>query len=253
MKLPLAFSKLALIGTLGVFASQALGAPLLSSPPRLRDDRPVQVVPVIRSGSGPLLSLPPRLRPGSAGSSAAASGQVGAVRVLSQGRLCRSRDISGDRLADIGNGTQPCSIQNPVRVRAIGAVEISPPAIMDCTTALATKKWLDDSATPAWGRLGGGLARVDVSESFACPADREGSRSELHQTGQALDISGFGLRNGVEVGLAGGWNDDLAGQVLRKIHRGACAEFRVARSPDAGQTYRDHLHLDTGSGRRICR
>jgi len=156
--------------------------------------------------------------------------------------------VVGERLRPI-QGPR-CGAADPVRLRAVSGVAVSPPAVVDCATALALDDWVSGSALPAWGRLGRGLGSVSVGTSFSCTAaDAAG-----HATGQAVDITGFTLRNGIEVPVAKGWRDPVAGQVLTRARDGACKIFPAVLSPDAGRAQAGLIHLSTlAQGRRSCR
>ncbi len=224
-------------------------------PPRLRADGPQVQAPTLRASSAALSALPPRLRPGTRtvsqtrSQTSSTTQQSGAVPVSGVGTLCKDRAIRGEVLRPIQGEPATCNVANPMRVRSINGIDFDPAAIMTCETAKATKSWLKDTAIPAWGRLGGGLSKIEVTTSFACQST---SNPGAHARAQAMDVSGFKLKNGLRIGVASGWRDPVAGKVLRQIHKGACKPFKNALGPSAGNATRDHLHFDTASGRGNC-
>lgn len=231
-----------------------------SSPRPVLRPGPAVAVPQALMRSGALaarVALRPRLRPGAGFASAAsAASSVAIIPISKVGRLCRDRAIRGEVLRPIQNGPT-CAIAAPIRVHRVAGVALSPPAIMTCETAAALKGWLEDGVTPAVGRLGRGLARLDISASFSCAAAPELSDrvAETHRVGTALDVRALTLKNGVSIDVAAGWGDPVAGQVLRRAHAAACDRFHTVLGPDAGTAYRDRFHLDTGPrrGRKLCR
>ena len=216
-------------------------------PPLLRPSATVAQVPTLRT-SPDLSAVPPRLRPGS--TPAVSAQQTNVVATTGIGTICGDRTIRGQKLRPIQGAVASCQIGNPVRVQSINGVALEPAVVMTCETAKATKTWLNDSAIPAWGRLGGGLSKIDVSASFTCSA---ASGQAAHQIGTAIDVSRFHLKNGLNVSVESGWRDPVAGKVLRDIHKGGCKAFKNASGPDAGAQTRDHLHFDIASGRGRCR
>ena len=170
------------------------------------------------------------------------------------GRICRDNDIRGEILRPITGEVAGCGISAPVRVQSIAGVTLNPAAIMTCDTAKATKAWLKDTAVPAWGRLGGGLQQLEISGSYVCRTrnSQPGAEISEHGKGRALDVRAFTLASGFSVSVEKGWNDPLAGKVLRQVHKGGCRPFSVVLGPDADRFHRDHLHFDTGRELGTC-
>ncbi|MBD3676918.1 MAG: extensin family protein [Rhodobacteraceae bacterium] len=175
----------------------------------------------------------------------------------SQGRVCRSRDIRGERLRDIPGELRGCGVNNPVRVSSVSGVALNPPAVMDCDTAKALNEWVDEGVKPTIGRLGGGIAELRVVDDYSCRPrnNRPGAEISEHGRGKAIDIASFNLRNGVRIPVEGGWNDRVQGRLLKQMHREACGPFGTVLGPDADRYHQDHFHLDTarhGNG-NYCR
>ena len=250
-------------GSIVLLAVPAVAAPDTSTPPRLKPvvgAVSVTPEPTTSDRIAPVGSLPPRLRAvGGAPITRPPVRDTGApeVRVTrATGPICRDRAIRGQILAPIPPALPGCGISDPVRVESVAGVTLDPGAIMTCDTAEALKTWVEGSVKPAWGRIGGGVTRLDVAASYDCrPQNNQaGARISDHGQGRALDISAVGLANGARVSVLDGWSDDLAGQALRRMHEGACGPFRTVIGPDGDRFHRDHLHLDTAERRRaLCR
>ena len=238
---------------IGLASGAQAKAPQSSPRPALRPG-PAVAVPQALVRSGARVALRPRLRPGAGFAPAASS--VAITPISKVGRLCRDRAIRGEVLQPIQSGPA-CSIVAPIRVHAVAGVALSPPAIINCATEAALKKWLQNGVVPAVGRLGRGLAGVEIAASFTCSARSQTSDRVVgtHSAGIALDVRALTLKNGVSIDVASGWGDPVAGQVLRKAHAAACDRFHTVLGPDAGTAYLDRLHLDTGPrrGRKLCR
>lgn len=153
-------------------------------------------------------------------------------------------------------GRGACGITNPVRVSAVAGVQLSTPATLTCPAARALEEWVITGAKPAFGRKGGGLASLDVAASYACRTrnNRRGARLSEHAKGNAIDISGFTMRDGTRVSLLSDWGTRKHGSSLRKMWRSACGPFGVVLGPEADRFHRDHFHFDVSNKRRpYCR
>ncbi|MCC5974529.1 MAG: extensin family protein [Rubellimicrobium sp.] len=173
-----------------------------------------------------------------------------------RGAICGSPDIQGDVVAPV-TGSGGCGIAEPVRVRSVSGVQLSTPALMDCPTAQALNTWVAQGAVPAIGSHGGGLRTLQVMGHYTCrPMNNQaGQRLSEHGRGRAIDIGGFGLRNGTQISVLRGWNREGDGRILRQMHRAACGTFGTVLGPDSNRFHSDHFHFDTARHRNgsFCR
>jgi hypothetical protein len=176
---------------------------------------------------------------------------------LRRGAVCGDPDLQGDAVGPVSGGMRGCGIDRAVRLRSVSGVALSTPAKVDCGTARALKTWVEDGMRPAVGNRGGGVARIRVIASYACRTrnNQKGARVSEHGKGRALDIAGFGLRNGTEISVLHDWGQGREGRILRKMHRSACGPFGTVLGPEANRFHRDHFHFDTARYRsgRYCR
>ena len=88
---------------------------------------------------------------------------------------------------------------------------------MDCTTAKALDKWVKGAVLPAVGRLGGGVASLQVAAHYACRPRNSvaGAKLSEHGMGHAIDISAINLKNGISLSVLKGWSDAVQGRILR--------------------------------------
>ncbi len=163
-----------------------------------------------------------------------------------RGALCGDPAIQGEPIGRI-NGRGRCGVDNAVRVRSVAGVTLRPSPTIDCRTAGALKAWVAQTAKPAVGSSGGGIASLRIVSHYACRnrnSARSGRLSE-HAFGRAVDIAGIGLKSGQEITVLTDWNRGAAGEALRKMWRGACGPFGTVLGPNSNAAHRDHFHFDT--------
>lgn len=105
------------------------------------------------------------------------------------------------------------------------------------------------------------VSRVDHVGSYACRAVRvprtRGDDAPLapseHAHANAIDLTGFVLRDGRVITVAHGWRaEDVDARFLRALHDGACGTFNTTLGPDYNALHRTHFHVDMGPY-RVCR
>ena len=173
---------------------------------------------------------------------AAAEAEVARVR----GSVCGDVGIQGVVRGEVA-GAGACGIADAVEVRSVAGVRLSSPAVIDCPTASALRRWVEDVAVPAVGQTGGGLAGLQIIGGYSCRSRNNvpGARLSEHSFGRALDIGGLNLRDGNTVTVLNGWDSAARGAMLRAMHRGACGIFGTVLGPDLNAAHRDHFHFDT--------
>lgn len=167
-------------------------------------------------------------------------------QIIQRGQLCGDPAIQGEVVGRVP-GAGSCGIENAVRVRSVAGIPLTSRAVMDCATATALKSWVTNGARPAIGDFGGGLESIRVIGTYSCRT-RNGSGSNKlseHAHGRAIDIAGFGLRNGSELTVLTDWNRQGPGAILRQMWRSACGPFGTVLGPNANAAHRDHFHFDT--------
>lgn len=250
-------------------------APVAQLRPRLRPEAPIDPVPPVPDTPDTPPAYAPGAQPGVAPDAPGYSifavarairpaerPRTVSVRAEQQqaerarGAICGSPDIQGDVVAPVA-GSGGCGIAEPVRVRSVSGVQLSTPALMDCPTAQALNNWVTQGAIPAIGSHGGGLRTLQVMGHYTCrPMNNQaGQRLSEHGRGRAIDIGGFGLRNGTQISVLRGWNREGEGRILRQMHRAACGTFGTVLGPDSNRFHADHFHFDTARHRNgsFCR
>lgn len=152
-------------------------------------------------------------------------------------------------------GSTACGFRNAVTIsRTAFAVNAS--FALSCRSAVALALWERHVVAPeALRLLGSPVHRLDHFGSYACRNvyGRSSGRPSQHATADALDVSGFLLKDGRRITVARDWEDQgPEGAFLRAVHRGACRFFDGVLGPEYNAAHADHLHLDRGPY-RVCR
>ncbi|HEX8301239.1 extensin family protein [Sphingomonas sp.] len=153
---------------------------------------------------------------------------------------------------DFGGG---CVVTGAVQLLDIG-VPVTGLKSMRCELARSFAAWVRFAVAPAAKQiLGSELARVETFGTYACRGIIGGGaatagRISEHGLGNAVDVSGFVLRDGRRITIEKGWRSDNPeiNEFLRTLHQSACRRFRTVLSPDYNAAHYNHLHLDMGRG-----
>jgi hypothetical protein len=211
----------------GTFASA--NAPEISTKPVLR---PESLTTYVRSGDRPPLR-PVQL-----------AGLFKKKNKIKGASVCGQRDIKGQSVPAIKNGR--CGIKNPVRVTSVAGVHLKSSAVINCDTAKALRKWVENAAKPALKSKGGGLKSIHIVASYACRTrnSQKGAKLSEHALGRAVDIAGFTLQNGQKLTVFNDWSGSNS-KAMRKMHSKACGTFGTVLGPKANKFHLDHFHFDT--------
>ena len=233
------------------------GAPEISLHPTPRPDqtgneRPERLV-LVSLPTGVQSSPRPQARPNFANSGVRAQAATPTrsvtqpIAVSGKRAICNRKSIRGENLAPIAGRLNGCGVQQPVRVFAVAGVSLSQGAIMDCRTARSLDRWVSGSVKPTLGRLGGGVASLQVAAHYSCRTrnSKPGAKISEHGKGHAIDISAINLKNGESLTVLKGWRDKAQGKILRSLHKAACGPFGTVLGPNADRHHQDHFHLDT--------
>ncbi len=153
---------------------------------------------------------------------------------------------------DFGGG---CVVTGAVQLLDIG-VPVTGLKSMRCEMARSFTAWVRYAAAPAAKQiLGSELVRVETFGSYSCRgiigggAATAGKISE-HGLANAVDVSGFVLRDGRRITIERDWRSDdpATHEFLQALHQSACRRFKTVLSPDYNAAHYNHLHLDMGRG-----
>ncbi len=170
-----------------------------------------------------------------------------------------SRIGLAERIRDIDEGNG-CEVRNAWRVKSMGQVGFSQPAIVNCGMAEPLREWLDNTVQPnAQRQFGESVIGVDIAASYSCRPrnNQRGAKMSEHGYGNAIDIAAFTLESGRRVSVLEGWRGNSEERrFLNQVHGEACGEFHTVLGPNSDRNHRDHLHLDLQnrrSGGNYCR
>ena len=159
-------------------------------------------------------------------------------------------------------GPSVCGALRPFKVAATarGSVILEPPALLRCPMVPAIEHWMERIVIPAARyHLRADVVEIKVAGSYSCrPMNHvHGAFLSEHGHANAIDVSGFVLRNGQVITVKGGWRGSPAERAfLRNVHDGACTVFTTVLGPEHDAAHHDHFHLDLARHRqdgRICK
>ncbi len=208
-------------------------------------------------GLAPRLSLRPQPRPGAAAERAEdLAVQVAApvARATTpsrdrKGSVCKNPALRGAPVEPIKGRLRGCGIEAPVQVTSVQGVTLHPAAILNCTAANALAQWVEEGLDPAFR---GQVVQLNVADSYSCrPRNNvRGNKVSVHGEGAAIDISGFVLRSGKILTVAGDY-----GSQIKRAKKAACGTFTTTLGPGSDGYHEDHIHLDVArhGGSPYCR
>lgn len=174
-----------------------------------------------------------------------------------KGSVCGDPSIRGESISRIPAKIKGCGLDNGVKITEVSGVALTQHAKIDCTTAKALKKWVDNGVKPAVGRRGGGVKSLKIVAHYNCRTrnNQKGAKISEHGRGKALDIAAINLNDGSSMTVLNGWRSSKNGPALKKMHKAACGPFGTVLGPNANRFHQDHFHFDTARYRNgtYCR
>ena len=167
-----------------------------------------------------------------------------------KGSVCGNPSIKGKTLPRITSKTKGCGIEDPVSITAVDGVSLTPPATIDCTTAIALNTWVQKGLRPALGASE--PIRLRVAGSYSCrPRNNiRGAKISEHGRGKAIDIASVVLSNGKDLTVRRNFKS------LRRAYKAGCGIFGTTLGPGSDGYHEDHMHFDTArqrGGGAYCR
>lgn len=234
------------LGCIGLFvlfsfqSSVSFGLETSLKPPA----RPNSVVPSVTTPSTASLvqALRPPTRPKTIEKQAARVKQQ-----IRAGSVCGDARIQGKAIGTKSGRLSACSVPNAVQITSVSGIKLTQNAIVDCTTAKAFAKWVDNSLKPQARKSGKTVSKIQIIGHFSCRTrnGQPGAKLSEHAKGRALDIAGFEFTDGSKYTLLKDWRTSKGGSFLKPLHRGACGPFGTVLGPNANKFHQDHFHFDT--------
>jgi hypothetical protein len=140
-----------------------------------------------------------------------------------------------------------CAIADPVELSALpGGAALTPPAMLDCETALAVVAFLRDAAQQkAVSILGSTLKTFVQDSSYVCRTRNGSAKLSEHAYGRAIDIGAFvtATDDTITVKSADG-KDKKQDAFLSAIRTAACGPFTTVLGPGSDPDHALHFHFD---------
>lgn len=127
---------------------------------------------------------------------------------------------------------------------------------VSCPVANALQQWARFGVDRAARQiLGSPLVRIETMGSYSCRNVAGTTRLSAHATANAVDVAAFRLADGRRISILGDWNSNSpqTRAFLRTIRDSACKRFGTVLTPEYNTAHRDHLHLEPGGLRPLCR
>ncbi|CUJ85490.1 hypothetical protein PH7735_00501 [Shimia thalassica] len=234
-------------------------APAQSIRPRLRPG--VSATPAIRSSRTEAIDPLPKATVATAATGAMLTqrGDEGGSTAKSStssknkvGKVCKDRKLRGTEVGSVPAKLSGCGInKGAIKLYSVSGVTLSSPAVMECDTARALKKWVEGGMSKSVKRYGGGVVELKVAAGYACRTrnNRKGAKISEHGKGRAIDISALKLKNGNTISVLNDWGRGKKGKMLKKMHKQACGPFGTVLGPEADRYHKDHFHFDIAKHR----
>jgi hypothetical protein len=151
-----------------------------------------------------------------------------------------------------------CSVTYPLKVRALGGVELAPEAILNCRTAEALARWTKEVLIPAADELlGAKPTRISQASTYVCRTrsnDPDAKLSE-HATANAIDIASIAFAGREPFAIR--WRDPTEAEGLFQLalREGSCRYFTTVLGPRTNEPHATHFHFDMAQragGYRLC-
>jgi hypothetical protein len=171
--------------------------------------------------------------------------------VMSSAEEACRRDLKrlGVRFQDIDpiHESATCHIDWPVKVSAIGNVQMKPAATLSCQMAASFARWTRKELVPtARWRYMSGVRTIHQGSSYSCRNIR-GSRGtpSQHSIGNALDVMRIELNNGKDIDVRKpGWFAFRQKAFLNTVRKDGCHYFNTVLGPGYNADHADHFHFD---------
>lgn len=166
-------------------------------------------------------------------------------------------DVQYRDLPPISDGAA-CGIDYPVKVSAIGSVQMKPAATVTCAMAASFAAWTKRDLVPAARlRYFSGVKTIHQGSSYSCRKIAGSRTLSEHGKGNALDIMRIELNSGrdIDVKKPGLFAFRTRG-FLNTIRADGCSYFNTVLGPGYNYDHRNHFHFDIKqrrNGYRACR
>lgn len=171
-------------------------------------------------------------------------------------RQLKKLGVRYEELAPIRD-SNACYIDSPVKVSAMGSVQMKPAATLTCQMALTFANWTRNELVPnARWRYFSGVKAIRQGSSYSCRKIAGSRTQSAHSQGNALDVMAIVLNNGKEIDVTKkGFFSFRERKLLNNVRADGCEYFTTVLGPGYNYDHRNHFHFDLmqrKSGRRAC-
>jgi hypothetical protein len=153
-----------------------------------------------------------------------------------------------------------CGLQSPLSLEAVMAngrsIPINTPVTTDCGMATALPGWVADVDSYLKAKENTEIESLIIGTNYACRNVNNADAGNLsfHAFGDALDVSGFTLKDGRTITVEPAWlgTEEQGSKIIRFAHDSACTHFTTVLGPEANALHHDHLHVDLGCHGKSC-
>jgi hypothetical protein len=156
-------------------------------------------------------------------------------------------------------GPGDCGAPDAVQLQTIllpdqSKVAVTPPATLRCSIAEQITEWVRNEIAPSLAEFGPPLRVLDNFDSYECRGRNRVRAAALSEHGRAdaLDIRGFRLADGRELGLT---DVKVEKDWREKIRSTACTRFSTVLGPGSDGYHEEHIHVDLAerrNGYKLC-
>ena len=144
------------------------------------------------------------------------------------------------------NDSASCRIAHPVKVSAIGSVEMKPAATLNCEMAATFAAWTRNEFVPSsrW-RYFSGIKTIHQGSAYSCRKIARSRNMSAHTQGNALDVMAITLNNGKKIDIKKqGLFAFRARGLLNTVRSDGCQYFSTVLGPGYNYDHRNHFHFD---------
>ncbi len=141
-----------------------------------------------------------------------------------------------------------CGWANGFRVKRIAGAKLgNNGAVLSCEIATSMSLWMQHVQKKSKEIYGMPIVGIHHYGTYNCRKIRNGFLPSQHSFANAIDVSGFRLKNGKIIKVYGNWNkDSKASRLIRWAYLKSCTYFNVKLGPGNDKSHQDHFHLDNG-------
>jgi hypothetical protein len=213
------------------------------------------------TANAPTSNIPvPVRRPQNAPATPVSPAVQGAPVTLTTDTACRSKldalKVVYKRLPPVSD-PKGCAITDPVEISKLpNGSAITPPAMLDCETALAVVTFARDTAQQKAVSILGSTLKTFVHDSaYVCRTRNGSTKLSEHAYGRAIDIGAFITTSGDTIPVKAQDNvDPKHDAFLVAIRTAACGPFTTVLGPGSDADHALHFHFDLAprKGKPFC-